>query len=315
MKKSQLVGALEGLRTLELADLPRYKDAVTAGEQMGWGYYFPYLISRNRTGRRAVLIGEDRGSFCLYVWRRDKNAADEGGERLDLALAPTPASVAVVNRCIERANDFNGDRSARILRVDEHDVDKVAAVPGLQLRPRKVQYVYTPSDFGELTGGKYRTLRRNVASVDALSGLFVKPYTSAHAPGCEALLKRWGDRHRENQGTSGGVGSTKRALKLLGQFPELDLRAEVVLLDDRVVAFALGGEIRPGVGCFFDAKSDADIQGLSYFHRYRFLSSLTDCKQVNDGSDVGRAGLRQLKTSLRPSAMHEEFRASQTKRR
>ena len=41
---------------------------------------------------------------------------------------------------------------------------------------------------------------------------------------------------------------------------------------------------------------------------------MTDCERVNDGSDVGRDGLRQLKESLRPVARHVEFRASQRKR-
>jgi len=53
------------------------------------------------------------------------------------------------------------------------------------------------------------------------------------------------------------------------------------------------------------------VAGLSYFHRYSFLEKLQEFQFVNDGSDVGRAGLRQLKNSLRPVEMHLEYRANQ----
>ena len=98
---------------------------------------------------------------------------------------------------------------------------------------------------------------------------------------------------------------------MAGVLPEGVLRGEVVLLDGTLSAFAFGGEIRPGVGCFFEAKCDPGISGLSYFQRYSFLSKLTEFELVNDGTDVGRPGLRQLKTSLRPHEMHTEHRATQ----
>ena len=120
-----LSGPLEGLRVLDPADLPRYKAAVEAGRQMGWGYYFPYLLSllsRNAAARSAVLLAEDAGSMCVYLWQlRDAKP------RLDVYLAPTPMSVPVLERCIERANDFNADSSARVMRIDEKDVGAVSA--------------------------------------------------------------------------------------------------------------------------------------------------------------------------------------------
>jgi hypothetical protein len=73
----------------------------------------------------------------------------------------------------------------------------------------------------------------------------------------------------------------------------------------------LGGEIRPGLACFFERKCDTQVRGLSYFQFRRLLTQLRDFDLVNDGSDAGSAGLRQLKQSFRPVAMHAEFRATQ----
>jgi hypothetical protein len=308
MTAPELRGALDGLKVLDGSDLARYKAAVTAGEQLGWGYYFPYLMSRNRPDRSVVLLGEDDGTLCIYLWR-----LRDGEPKLDLPVAPTPMNGRVLERCLERANDFNGDTSARILRIDAKDSEAVAAVRGLRVKERKSQYLYSPEAFADIGGRRYRTLRRNVVRVEALPGLEVEPYSPSHAQACHELLRSWGSHHREAHGTAGGIGGSRRVIDLASELSQPDVRGEVVFLDGRLCAFAFGGEIRPGVACFFDAKSDTEIPGLSYFHRYSFLSKLTEFSLVNDGSDVGRAGLRQLKDSLRPVEMHIEYRGTQTR--
>ena len=306
MKAPILSGALDGLKPIDASDLPRYKAAVAAGRQVGFGYYFPFLLSRNRPERSAVLLANDEGSLCIFVWRRR-----ESTPRLDLLVAPTPMDPRVLKRCLERANDFNGDRSARILRIDAKDAPLAAGVPGLRVKERKAQFLYAPRAFGDLVGRRYRTLRRNVLSVRQLPDVEILPYSPRHAEACRGLLARWSRRHRRDHGTAGGVGTSRRTLELADQLPAPDLSGELVFLQGRIVAFAFGGEIRPGVGCFFDAKSDNAVPGLAYFHRYSFLSKFDEFEVVNDGSDVGRPGLRQLKESLRPVEMHLEYRGTQ----
>lgn len=302
----QPAGAIADLTVLDAADLPRYKCAVTAGAQIGWGYYFPGLFTLVRPDRSAILLTEDEGSMCVFRWRQG-----ETGQRLDLLLAPTPMNVAVLARCLERANDFNGDRSARVLRVDEKDAAAVASVPGLGVRPRKPQFLFAPSTYTDLGGSRFRTIRRNVARIEALPDVRVLPFGERQIGPCQALLRGWGERHQAAHGTSGGLGTSRRAIDLVRSFAAPDLAGEVVLLGERLVAYALWGEIRPGVAAFFDAKCETEPAGLSIFHRYRFLSGQRQFALINDGSDVGREGLRQLKNSLRPVGMHVEHRAMQ----
>jgi hypothetical protein len=193
----------------------------------------------------------------------------------------------------------------------------VASLRTIRVAERRSQYLYAPSDLldehGELdlSGRRYRTVRRNFDLVAALPGLEVGRYELQHEADCRRLLADWGQRHRALHGTNGGVGSARRALELAAGFGEPDLIGEVIRLEGRLVAFAFGGELSPGVACFFEAKCDAEVRGLSYFQRARFLARLGDFEWVNDGSDVGRTGLRQLKQSLRPRAMHLEFRGTQ----
>ena len=306
MTGPELSGALAGLAVLGSADRARYKAAVAAAQPMGWGYYFPHLLAQNRPRRSAILVTEDQGALCIFRWELDETRA-----RLDLYLPPIPTRLAPLRRCLERANDFNGDRSARVLRIDARDADAIAGDPELRVRQRRLQYLFAPRVYEHLVGREYGTIRRNVARIDRLPHVEVLAYATSHAEACRALLAHWKQAHRDAHGTAGGAGGSLRAIELAGQLPETELRGEVVFLEGRLAAFAFGGEIRPGLACSFDRKCDTGVRGLSYFHFRSFLRRLGEFELVNDGSDTGRLGLRDFKDSFRPVAMHAEYRASQ----
>jgi hypothetical protein len=306
VKHPRLRGALDGLKVLDVSDLSRYKDALDAGRQVGWGYYFPYLVSRHKDGRSAVLLHYDSGSACLFLWRRRGRE-----EQLELCAPPAPMDRGVLRRCLERANEFNRDRTARVLRIDAKDAAAVSGVLGMRVRQRRVQYLYAPRQYASLSGNRYRTVRRNVAMVERLPDVEVQPYSVAHAPACRELLQSWREHHRSVHGDEGGAATSARIIELAEILAAPDLAGEVVIVGGRLAAFTFGGEIRSGVGCFLEAKSDARIPGLGYFSRHRFLSKLDRFVLVNDGSDVGRAGLRQLKDSFRPIEIHAEYRGYQ----
>jgi hypothetical protein len=301
-----LPGMLQGLKALDTADLGRFKAAVAAGGQTGWAYYFPYLLTKSKPGRGGVFLTEDDGSLCVF-----ESSGPDDSTRLDLLFPPLPMNGPVLVRCLERANDYNGDHSARVKRIDEKDAAAVASLPQLRVKQRRSQYLFAPAAYEQLGGKHYYTIRRNVAAVQRLPDVEVLTFSPAHANGCRELLTRWQQTHGEAHGTAGAAGPSRRAIGLVGQLPERDLTGEVVVLDGRVIAFALGGEIRPGIACSFERKCDAQVRGLSYFHFRSLLLRLRNFDRVNDGSDANRAGLRQLKDSFRPVAMHAEFRATQ----
>ncbi len=304
----QLTGPLEGLKLLDVDDLREYGAAVNAGSQVGWKYYFPFLLSLNRRKERAMLYARDAESACIFSWQ-----IEDAKPRVDLYVAPAPMSIPVLRRCIDRANEFNGDFSARVMRIDAKDVDAVAAA-GIRVRPRKSQYVFSPSAYTDLSGKNLYTIRRNVASVERLPDVQVMPYSAAHRDACLALLEQWKKAHRATHGTLGGTSTSRAAIELAGTLPEAVLRGEVILVDGRLAAFAFGGEIRPGLACSFERKCDSAVRGLGYFQLRSFLLRLRDFERVNDGSDAGRAGLRQLKDSFRPVEMHGEYRGHQPER-
>jgi hypothetical protein len=65
------------------------------------------------------------------------------------------------------------------------------------------------------------------------------------------------------------------------------------------------------MACSFERKCENRYSGLTYFQLRNFLLHLDDYPIVNDGSDAGRSGLKQLKDSFRPVQMHAEYRGYQ----
>lgn len=302
----ELRGALAGLKLLDAADFDRYRDALDVGRPMGWSYYFPLLLTKNKPGRSALLWEDHDGSICLYRWLlRDSRP------RLDLYAAPLPMSPSKLERCFERINEFNGDRSGRCSRIDTRDAEMLSGLPRVRIAKRKSHYLFAPANYTAIAGKKYHTVRRNVQYIEKLKDVEVRPIRSSDAESCHDLLRRWRTAHRAQHRRAGGFGSSKRAIDLVGVLPERSLRGEVVVIDGRLAAFSLGGELRPGLGCSFERKCDNAFRGLSYFQLRSLLLSLAEYELVNDGSDAGRPGLRQLKDSFRPVAMHVEYSAIQ----
>jgi UDP-N-acetylmuramyl pentapeptide synthase len=298
-------GCLVGLQPLTREDIPRFKDALSAGKQLAWGYYVPFMLSVNHSPRRTLLWTIDEGSVCLF------NVSHDTPSHLDLYSPPFPGNAQVLRRCLERANDHNSDRSARIYWIDEQDMVTVKALGSVQIKIKELEYLYSPQDLMDLSGGGYRTVRRNVIRIANLTDLEVRAYRHEDGPACLRLLKQWeatqGLKYQALQGSS----YTRACLQLEPLLPNQDLYGEVVLIAGEIRAFAFGGEIRPGLGCFFVTKCDTGIQGLSYYARHHFLTGMASYPLVNDSSDGGSAGLQQLKQSLRPRRMHIVYKAKQ----
>jgi hypothetical protein len=301
-------GELDPLNDLLKATVNRYTlfaKSIESGKPTGSSYYYPGLLAYQRKNRRIILMDTDEGSVCIYRWQ-----VKDGKPRLDLYLAPNPMNTAVLHRCLERANDFNADISARILRIDEKDVEAVTGA-GYRVHKRRQQYLFTPNYYADLSGSNLRTIRRNVANIDQMKNFEVRQYQQDDAEACTTLLKRWTHEHRKKQQTSGGYGYASRVIKLVGKLPEHVLTGQVVLKDGELVGYSFGGRIHSDLACYYDVKCDSQIRGLAYFLRRSFLLHMKEYPLVNDGSDGGRAGLQQIKQSFRPVAMHQEYQGHQ----
>ena len=304
----EAVGAAPEMRRLGLADLQRFKEAFAAADKRVWCYYFPFLLCYSRSPSRSILWMQERGSLAVFLARGAQRP------RLDVLFPPIPMQGEALRACVDIVNEWNGDRSGRILWVDKADAAAIWRAGGWAVRLKEEEYVYSPGELSGLGGGRWRTVRRNVERVARLPGLQIRDYRADDAETCRQLLARWevtqGRRHTRVLDR----GYTLACLELAPCLRVPNLVGEVILVDGKVVGFAFGGEMRRGMASFFIAKADTSVRGLSYFQRWHFLERLREYEEVNDASDLGHPGLAQFKKSLRPVGMVAVFSAEQTTR-
>ena len=113
----------------EAADLPPLKpeDAgvfLAAAEQAqvkAAFYYFPRLYFYGQSKSHLLRWERYNGSILLYQIRRQKSSS-----RMNLYLPPFPFDAGALRHAVQRMQDFNGDRSGRIIFVQESDALVVA---------------------------------------------------------------------------------------------------------------------------------------------------------------------------------------------
>jgi hypothetical protein len=301
---------LSDLRPLQLTDLPRFKEAITAGNQRGWYYFFPYLlfVRLGSQGSRMVWT-EDQGSICLFKHQYGRN------NRLDLVFPPFPHQEAPLRRSLERVNDFNQAHSSWIHFVDAKDLPQIQTLQVFHISQRNPQYLYSPRELSDLKGSQFRTLRRNISSARRHGDVHIKEYAPEYAAQCRRLLASW-ENEKENKSSS-LTYQHRYALNVLHfalQMDDRDLFGHVFINNGQVRAFTFGGEIRQNLGCLFLAIADPEIANLSYLTRQHFFVAMQGCQVVNDGTDGGKSGLKEMKQRFRPCGFHWVFSAKQFSR-
>ena len=76
--------------------------------------------------------------------------------------------------------------------------------------------------------------------------------------------------------------------------------------------FAMAGPISTDTACFFIAKSDTSVGGLSEYQRWRVCGELSEYAFVNDAGDLGIEGLKRHKRKLRPVRYNTVHSATMT---
>jgi len=262
-----------------------------AGKQ-AWCYYAPFLCCFSLPPRREVLVAERDGACCLLV-RREAH--------VDLMVPPVPFSGRVLNILLKDVNAINGDRSARILWVDEEDA-RLLPANQFELRLKDTEYLYDPARVASASGRPYRDLRKRLNRVRREFDVCFRDLQAEDLLACQHLLKHWRRRQGRKHPFLLDWGYTQAALSRYEAWDREDLRGWCVEIGGQVAAFAMGGRMQEKLANFFIAKSDPDVRGLSEYLRWEVYRALSDFSLVNDAGDLGLPGLKQHKQKFRPVA-------------
>lgn len=275
------------------------RTAFKRANKKAWCYFPPFLCAFSLPPNRIIRVLERDGCIFLLVERPDG---------VDFLCPPVPFDAHVFDEMINALVAFNGERSTRVLWVDEADAALMDA-SRFDLSEKDAEYVYDPARVAKAEGSDFRDLRKRVTRFEREEQALFRPLLAADIEGCHILLKYWRKRQGRRHPFLFDWGYTRAALDAFAQWPAEFLKGWCVEIDGEVEAFALAGDIHSEMAQFFVAKTNPDILGLSEFLRWRVYHALSDYKWVNDAGDLGLNGLRQFKMKFRPVDRLQVFSA------
>jgi hypothetical protein len=303
MNVAQRTLGLENLAPVEIENAEVFLSAAERGRVNAWLYYFPLLYFYGQYRAHLLRWESYGGSILVYQIRRQ-----EGRSRMDLYLPPFPFDPGALRHARKRMREFNGDRAARIIWVQESDALPVARA-GFGVFFREEEFIFDRSAIMGLEGSGFKKLRQKLSSALRHGSVETRPYTSADQPACLAVLEKWRGRLLANGIAPSGYSYTLSCLEMAELFPPSLLRGMVIECDQVVRGFAFTGQLAGTLGCNFLCITDAEFKSLSYLLCYRMMAEFPDLVLFNDSSDTGRPGLHAAKQLFKPVVMHSLYGA------
>ena len=293
-----------GLSQVAMSDQEAFASAMADCKQKSWLYFFPFLHSFSLAANQKLLWERVSGSICIYMLRPINNVP-----RLRLYLPPFPFNVEALKSAEDRQRSFNGDGSCEIVWAEQSVGPELMRL-GYRMQYRESEYIYDGDLVRASAGGEFERLRRYVNRARRTPGLTIRNYEQGDQAACLDLLTRW-RQVRTSQGANiDGYRYTRRCIENAAEFKNGLLRGEVIIVDEKLVAFSFGGLIGSNIESIFLTISDHEFPGLGYLQRHSFMSNAPTVKLFNDSSDADLSGLEQVKSSFRAIEMNHLYRAS-----
>ena len=164
-------------------------------------------------------------------------------------------------------------------------------------------YLYFRKDLATLTGKKYHR-KKNLLNqfLNTYPVHEHKSMTAQFIPAALEVLERW----RQGREDAGDYEMAKEALAM---FDSLCLRGAVFFVSGKPAAYCLGESVAKGkmFAIHFEKGIDED-KGIYQFMNKTFASALPEFfTYINREQDLGSEGLRQAKTSYRPSGFVRKY--------
>jgi len=287
--------ARRGLTPLDTHSAAGLAELFAAHGKSLWYYYTPFLLGQERASQRRVFTGDLEGSTVALIYRNRRRR-----ETCDLVLPPLPVSEDALRAAVAVAEELAPSPRRRILWCDESDAQAIGALGLGQPEPVEPDLIYDPARVAELAGADFRDVRKRVKRVQRDHDIRVRTGTADDLPDCRRILQQWFDDRVGSIRPIGDMGYTRGTLTLVPELGPPLMELYVYDVDGLPAAFTMGGDIRPGLLCFFALKALPQFRGLATYIRWDSLRRWGDRGLVNDGSDLGRPGLRQQKRKFRP---------------
>ncbi|MGB7061045.1 MAG: phosphatidylglycerol lysyltransferase domain-containing protein [Candidatus Zixiibacteriota bacterium] len=227
------------------------------------------------------------------------------------ALQPVGASPRseIVRMLLRWLKDERGEEDPRIERADKRLVSELEGETDLSIEPIRDQfdYVYRTDDLIKLAGRKYHSKRNQVSQFLRSHSFSYAPLADQHVKECLNLTETWCEWHRCEEDMN-LLDEWEAVRSALNNFSALSLKGGVILIEDKVEAFALGELLSDQTALVHIEKANPEIKGLYAIINQQFCEKAwPDISFVNREQDLGEAGLRKAKESYYPHHLEEKF--------
>jgi hypothetical protein len=230
------------------------------------------------------------------------------------ALQPVgpPSRLEVVRMLLQWLKGEKKEKEPKIKRADKLCVSEIQGATDLLVEPTPDQfdYVYRSEDLIKLAGRKYHSKRNHISKFLRNYSFSYTSLESDHVKGCSELAESWCQLRRceEDMNLLDEWEAVREALK---HFSGLRIEGGVILIDDKVEAFALVELLNHQTAVVHIEKANPHIPELYSVINQQFCErSWQNVTYVNREQDLGEPGLRKAKLSYYPVRLEEKFQIS-----
>ena len=228
------------------------------------------------------------------------------------ALQPVgpPSRLEVVRMFLKWLQDEKKEEEPRMERADQVLVSEIQGATDLLIESTRDQfdYVYRSEDLIGLAGRKYHSKRNHISKFRRNHSFTYAPLSKDHVKGCLELAEGWCQLRRceEDMNLLDEWEAVREALK---NFGALNIKGGVILIENKVQAFALGELLSRQTAVVHIEKANPEIPELYAVINQQFCErSWGNVSYVNREQDLGEPGLRKAKLSYHPDHLVEKFR-------
>jgi hypothetical protein len=221
-----------------------------------------------------------------------------------------PSRMAVARMLLEWLRDEKGEERPRLERADQRLVKELVGAKDLLIEPLRDQfdYVYQTQDLIQLAGRKYHSKRNHIHKFLQSYSFTYSALQDDHLQACLELSGLWCEVRRCAEDLN-LMGEWEAVREVLTHFPSLSIRGGVILIENKVEAFALGELLNEQTAVVHIEKADPEIPGLYPMINQQFCEkSWPEVPSINREQDLGEPGLRRAKLSYYPDLLVEKFR-------
>lgn len=168
-------------------------------------------------------------------------------------------------------------------------------------------YIYLRENLAELKGKKYHAKRNHINAFSKKYDWRYEPITQENTEKIKICAKNWYEERAENPDRI--ISYEEDGLEIiLSNMDALNVKGGAILVEDKVVAFALGSPINDEVYNIHIEKALLEF-GESYavINREFAKNELGDYKYINREDDMGIEGLRKAKLSYYPEILLKKY--------